>query len=56
MSAVAPSVVAAAVGVKDVWRRVVGRLAKMLLGGMDVLGRRVGREEKDLIATVSRRS
>lgn len=41
--------VAVVVGVKDVWRRVVGRLAKMLLVGVDVLGRRVGREEKDLV-------
>lgn len=45
--------VVAVVGVKEVWRRVVGRLAKMLLVGMDVLGRRVGREEKDLIGIVS---
>lgn len=57
MSAVACSAaVVAAAGVKDVWRMVVGRLAKMLLLGMDVLGRRVGREEKDLIQTVSRPS
>lgn len=48
-SAVACSEVVA-VGVKDVWRSVVGRLAKMLVG-VDVLGRRVGREEKDLGAT-----
>lgn len=48
--------VVAVVGTKDVCRRVVGRLAKMLLVGMDVLGRRVGREEKDLVETVSGRS
>lgn len=48
--------VVAVVGTKDVWRRVVGRLAKMLLVGMDVLGRRVGREEKDLVGAVSGRS
>lgn len=50
ISATVPSAATVdAVGVvKDVWRRVVGRLAKMLDAGVDVLGRRVGREEKDL--------